>query len=370
MARVKIRLHGGDVYGAARELGCEPAEIVDFSASINPLGPSSRVWNAITDARRLLNHYPDPDCWELRQALARFWRIDPEHIVVGNGSTELIDAIPRAFGISRLLVVQPTFSEYAAAVMRTGGKVLALYADPKDNYAIPVDRLCHVMSRGRTGASSIDAVILCHPNSPTGQACSADDVARLAKAARRGGVWLIIDEAFVDYCPERSVLSQVTSWPRVIVLRSMTKFYALPGLRVGYAVAARTTAGRLQRQLPPWSVNVMGQAAALAALSDIRHAKESMRFMAKERSRLAAALATLPGCAILPTCANYFFVELPHRWQARPVVEQLRREGLLIRDCSSVPGAPSGAIRLAVRTPQENDRLCQALSQVLHGKLL
>jgi len=367
MARVKIRLHGGDIYGAARELGCEPAEIVDFSASINPLGPSPRVWNAIADARRLLSHYPDPDCWELRQALAKCLRIDPEHIVVGNGSTELIDAIPRAFGISRLLVVQPTFSEYGAAVVRAGGAVTALYADPRDHYAIPVERLCHVMDTGRSEGSSIDAVVLCHPNSPTGQACSAEDVARLAKAARRRGLWLIIDEAFVDYCPERSVLSRAAAWPHVIVLRSMTKFYALPGLRVGYAVAARATARRLQRQLPPWSVNAMGQTAALAALSDTVHAEKSVRFMAKERERLAALLATLPGCAIAPTCANYFFVELPRRWRARTVVERLRREGVLIRDCSSVPGAPRSAIRLAVRTSRDNDRLIQALSRVLHG---
>lgn len=367
MARVKIRIHGGDIYVAARELGCEPTEIVDFSASINPLGPSPRVWNAIADTRRLLSHYPDPDCWELRQALAKFWQIDSAHVVVGNGSTELIDAIPRAFGISRLMVVQPTFSEYAAAVARAGGQVTALYADRSDRYAIPIDRLCHVMDTGRSEGSSIDAVVLCHPNSPTGQACSVDDIARLAKSARRRGLWLIIDEAFVDYCPERSVLSHAASWPHVIVLRSMTKFYALPGLRVGYAVAARATVRRLQRQLPPWSVNVMGQAAALAALSDTVHAEKSVRFMAQERSRLGALLAALPGCAIVPTCANYFFVELPHRWRARPVVERLRREGVLIRDCSSVPGASPRAIRLAVRTARENDRLIRALSRVLRG---
>ena len=368
MARVKIRLHGGDIYGAARELGCEPAGIVDFSASINPLGPSPRVWKAIADAKQLLSHYPDPDCWELRQALAKCWRIDPGHVVVGNGSTELIDAIPRAFGIRRLLVVRPTFSEYADAVVRAGGEVTALYADPRNHYAIPIDRLCHVMATGRSEGSSFDAVVLCHPNSPTGQACSADDIARLAKAARRRGLWLIIDEAFVDYCPERSVLSHAASWPQVIVLRSMTKFYALPGLRVGYAVAARATARQLQRQLPPWSVNMMGQAAALAALTDTAHAEKSVRFMVRERSRFAALLATLPGCAIAPTYANYFFVELPRRWRARTVVERLRREGVLIRDCSSVPGASRSAIRLAVRTARENDRLVLALSQVLRGK--
>lgn len=367
MARVKIRLHGGDIYGAARELGCKPGELVDFSASVNPLGPSPRIWKAITGARRLLNHYPDPDCWDLRQALAKRWRIGPEHIVVGNGSTELIDAIPRALGISRLLIVQPTFSEYAAAVVRAGGAVTALYADRRDRYAMPIERLCHVLNTGRSEGSSIDGVVLCNPNSPTGQACSADDVARLAKTARRRGRWLIIDEAFVDYCPEYSVLSQAASWPHVIVLRSMTKFYALPGLRVGYAVAARATAGRLQRQLPPWSVNAMGQAAALAALSDTAHAEKSMRFMAKERSRFVALLATLPGCAIVPTCANYVFVELPPRWRARRVAERLRCDGVLIRDCSSVPGAPLGAIRLAVRTSRDNDRLIQALSRVLSG---
>lgn len=368
MARLKRRLHGGDVYAAARELSRHSTAILDFSASINPLGPSPHIWNAITGARQLVSHYPDPDCWDLRHALAQSWGIGPDHIVVGNGSTELIDAIPRALNIHRVLVVQPTFSEYAAAVVRAGGQVTALYADRRDHYAIPIDRLCHVMDTGRSEGFSIDAVILCNPNSPTGQACSAEDVVRLAKAARRRGLWLIIDEAFADYCSERSVLSRAASWPHVVVLRSMTKFYALPGLRVGYAVAARATARRLQRQLPPWSVNMMGQVAALAALNDSAHTDKSVRFMAKERQRLTALLATLPGCVTIPTCANYFWVELPRGWRARPVVEKLRREGLLIRDCSTVPGSPPGAIRLAVRTPRDNDRLVQALSQLLRGK--
>jgi len=368
MAPLKRRLHGGDVYAAARELGLDPRAILDFSASINPLGPSPRVWKAIADANPLLSHYPDPDCWALRQALAMCWQIDPEHIVVGNGSTELIDAIPRALGINRLLVVHPTFSEYAAAVTRAGGEARALYADRRDQYAIPIDRLCHVMGTGQSEGVSIDGVVLCNPNSPTGQACSAEDVVRVAKAARRRNLWLIIDEAFADYCSERSVLSQAASWSHVVVLRSMTKFYALPGLRVGYAVAARATVRRLQRQLPPWSVNMMGQVAALTALNDRAHAEKSVQFMTKERPKLAASLATLPGCVTLPTCANYFWIELPRNWRASAVAEQLWREGLLIRDCSSVPGAHAWAIRLAVRTQRENDRLVQALSQVLRRK--
>ncbi|HWF61594.1 MAG TPA: threonine-phosphate decarboxylase CobD [Nitrospira sp.] len=366
MPPLKTRLHGGDIYGAARELNRDPDEILDFSASINPLGPSSHVWKAITASRHLLSHYPDPHCWDLRQALATFWCTDPEQIAVGNGSTELIDVLPRALGIHRLLVVQPTFSEYAAAMRRAGGQATSLYADRSDQYAIPIDRLCRVMETGRSEGRSINGIVLCHPNSPTGQACSGDDVARLAAAARRRGFWLVIDEAFADYCPERSVLPHAASWPHVVVLRSMTKFYALPGLRVGYAVATPTVVRRLRRQLPPWSVSVMGQVAAVAALNDASHARQSLRFMAQERERFKMLLAALPGCLVLPTHTNYFLMELPRGRHAREMTEQLRNEGLLVRDCSSVPGCNARSIRLAVRSQQENNRLIQALSNLLH----
>ena len=362
MPRLRARLHGGDIYGAARELNRDPAEILDFSASINPLGPSPQVWKAITASRHLLSHYPDPRCWELRQALAMFWCTDPEQIVVGNGSMELIDVLPRALGIHRLLVVQPTFSEYAAAMRRAGGQAISLYANRSNQYAIPIDRLCRVMETGRSDGRSIDGIVICNPNSPTGQACLADDVALLAATARRRGLWLVIDEAFADYCPERSVLPHAGSWPHVVVLRSMTKFYALPGLRVGYAVGTPTVVRRLQRQLPPWSISVMGQIAALAALNDAAHARKSLRFMARERERLKNLLAALPGCFVLPTHANYFLMELPRGWHAREVTEQLRNEGLLVRDCSSVPGCNTRSIRLAVRSQQNNDQLIQSMS--------
>jgi threonine-phosphate decarboxylase len=126
----------------------------------------------------------------------------------------------------------------------------------------------------------------------------------------------------------------------------------------------------LQRQLPPWSISVMGQIAALAALSDAAHAQRSLRFMARERERLKGLVAALPGCSVLPTYANYFLMELPRGWRARETTEQLRNEGLLVRDCSSVPGCNTRSIRLAVRSQQDNDRLIQALSNVLHHEML
>ncbi len=365
MARLKARPHGGDVYAASRELQRDVTEVLDFSASINPLGPSPRVWRAITGARHVLSHYPDPDCWALRQALATQWQCESAQIVLGNGSMELIYALPHALKIDHLLVVQPTFSEYAAAMVCHGGHVTQVCADRDEQYALPVERICSLLHRQKNGPRAVDGVVFCNPNSPTGQSCGAQDVLELARVAQRQGVWLIVDETFADYCQERSVLPLASSLSRVVVLRSLTKFYGLPGLRVGYAVARDSVVRKLRGALPPWSVNAMGQVAALAALHDTAHARKSLQFVMKERTRLAGLLAGLPGCTVFPAHANFIFMELPRGWQARKMTERLRREGLLIRDCSTVPGANARSIRIAVRQPRDNDRLIQSLSRLL-----
>ncbi len=365
MAPVKKPVHGGDVYAASRELGKDVAELIDFSASINPLGPSPNVWRAITGARHLLPHYPDPECWDLRQALAGRWHVKPGQILVGNGSMELIYALPRALKINHLALVQPTFSGYAASMASAGGCITTVCADRDEQYALPIDRLRRLLERQTKGSRTIDGILLCNPNSPTGKACGAEEALELARAAQRRGVWLIVDETFADYCPERSILPLTSPWSRVVVLRSLTKFYGLPGLRVGYAVAAPTVIQRLRSELPPWSVNAMGQTAALAALQDTAHARKSLRFVQKERTRFVRLLSSLPGCTVLPTQANFIFMELPRGWQAKKMTAQLRREGLLIRDCSAVSGSSARAIRIAVRLRHDNDRLIQSLSRLL-----
>ncbi len=358
-------MHGGNVYAASRELSCDVRDLIDFSASINPLGPSPLVWKAISKARHLLRHYPDPECWELRQALARLWQCDVEQLVVGNGSMELIHALPSALKLRHLLLVQPTFAEYAATMARTGGRVTGVSAKRSERYALPIDRLRRILRARSKQSHSYDGIVLCNPNSPTGQVCDAADLMELAQAAERRGIWLIVDESFADYCPERSLLPRKGRFARMVVLRSLTKFYALPGLRVGYAVADAPTAQLLRQHLPPWSVSAMGQVAALAALQDRAHARRSLQFIKKERVRFSAGLAAMPGCTVLPTYANYVFMELPRGWQAAAMAARLRRDGLLIRDCSDMPGADARSIRLAVRSRRDNDRLLRTLAGAL-----
>ncbi len=358
--------HGGDVYAAARELGRGLHRLLDFSASINPLGPSPAALRTISRADEWLRHYPDPACWDLRQALAAFWQRSPGAFLVGNGSTELIHLLPAALQIRHLLVVGPTFSEYAAAMTRSGGQVSMVMAERADGYRPPLEQVFAAQEQFKKRGKNtlpVDAVLLCNPNSPTGQACDAVAVRKLARQASRRGLWCVVDETFAEYCEHVSLLSEDLP-PRTIVLRSFTKFYGLPGLRLGYAVAHPKVVERIAADQPPWSVNMLAQRAAVAALHDARHTRKSLRFMERERGRLLTGLQQLPGCAVFSSAANFILLELPAGQKAKRVVSVLRRQGMLIRDCSQVPGLNDRSIRVAIRAQAENDRLLQALSKI------
>ncbi|HXF92343.1 MAG TPA: threonine-phosphate decarboxylase CobD [Nitrospiraceae bacterium] len=356
--------HGGNVYAASRELGISIARMVDFSASINPLGPSPLALRAIKDGLASLQHYPDPDCQALRSALAERWELSPDRFVIGNGSVELIHVLPRALKFRHVLVLGPTFSEYARAVKLAGGAVEMVMARHSDGYRPPLDealrRICAKDTR-------IDAIVFGHPNSPTGQACPVTEVLRLVRAAEKRSVWVIVDEAFVEYCPDRSLLRYVPGHPRVVVLRSFTKFYALPGLRVGYAVGSKLVIETIRRHLPPWTVNTLAQHAAVASLADRRHERQSSTFMDRERARFIARLGSIPGITVYPSAANFLLVELPPERRASAIVAALRKDGLLIRDCSTVPGLTERTVRIAVRIAEDNARLASFLSSLLKG---
>ena len=369
MALVNRSDHGGNVYAAARQLGRTVNQLIDFSASINPLGPAPRVVRAITRATPLLGHYPDPDCWDLRHALATHWRCKPDRIVIGNGSTELIHLLPTTLQLRHLLVIGPMFSEYARAMERSGGRISMVLAERAHGYAPPLTRAMEVLGGSdakRTSGPRIDAIVLCNPNSPTGQACTVEDVRRLAVAASRRNVRFILDETFADYCEGRSILPGMKTTGQAIVLRSFTKFFGLPGLRIGYLIADADTAQRIRVSQPPWSVNALAQEAACAALADGRYAARSRAFMLRERARFQVLLKKA-GCILYPSEANFVLVEVPVGWQAYNVTRALRQQGLLIRDCSAVSGLNARSIRVAVRTGRENNRLARALTRLLRS---
>jgi len=368
--------HGGNVYAAARESHRLLKHFCDFSASINPLGLPASARLALNAAVPLTVHYPDPDGYELREALAEARGIDLDTIVLGNGSTELIYALPSALGIRHGLVIGPTFTEYEQALIRAGGRCTYVFSRSNDSYAPPIDQVREILRRQRkrqTGAPGrggvdtqpVDAIFLCNPNSPTGQMVPKEIVLSLLQDVSRAGGMLVVDEAFIDYCERHSVLGVAQSSSCLLVIRSFTKFFALPGLRVGYLVGAADTVARVRAVLPPWSVNVFAQTAAVAALHDQRYRRLSLMFMRQERPRFIKRLRGLSRLCVYPSRANFVLIELPLGLTASAVAQGLKKQGILVRDCLSIPGMNDRSLRVAVRRSLENDRLIAALKNVI-----
>jgi threonine-phosphate decarboxylase len=351
--------HGGRILSIAQQLRLQPEELIDFSASINPFGPPEAVLDAVTAALGRVGHYPDSDAGVLVDGIAALHGCRADNVCVGNGSTELIYLVPRIFPGKRALLVGPTFAEYGHALSLAGWQTEYLHLKPEEGFALEAHLVRRQLARG------CDLLFLCNPGNPTGRLYPPHEVAELLSHARSAGTPVVVDEAFMDFCEEASVKEMVLSHGGALILRSMTKFYSFPGLRLGYALAEPSLTARLSAQRPPWSVNSLAQAAGIAALKDREFSRRSRELIAAERDFLGSRLAALPGLKVYPGAANYLLLELPDGLTAARLQEHLLRECLLIRDCAGFPGLTPRFLRVAVRTRRENERLLAALAGLL-----
>lgn len=340
----------------------EPESILDFSASINPLGPAPSVRDAVCDAFDRTGHYPEIGSSPLCRALADYHDFSPERIAVVNGSTELIHLIPRLAGkgAGRALLLAPTFSEYSHALELAGWRIDHLCLSPDNSFDLDLARVAAELGKG------YDLLFFCNPGNPTGRLYSLDEVAELHEICRTAGCFFILDEAFIDFREEQSAKHRLPvnadTW---LVLRSMTKFFAFPGLRLGYSFASPAVTARIKRLLPPWNVGVLAQAAGLAALGDREHIRRTREYVDAERERLAARLKDFPGLQLFPGAANYLLLRITGTKTASALQEKLFAERILIRDCGNFVGLDGSFFRIAVRTAEEDDRLLVALERVL-----
>ncbi len=365
-------VHGGNIYEIASSQGRSIHRVLDFSASINPLGLSPVVRRAIRQAIPFAVHYPEIESLSLRRQLARIHKISEGCLAIGNGSAELISLIPRALHVRHGLVIGPTFVEFERALTQAQARCTYVLAQSDSDYTPPIDEACTLLdqqtgirrSKKQSIDSPIDIVFLCHPNSPTGQVISRAQFHQLYESVQRAGACLIVDEAFIDYCVSRSVLRKVGTMAGLFVLRSFTKFFAIPGLRIGYLAGPEKEVSTIRSLLPPWSVNIVASAAAEAAVQDKAYQRQSVTFMNIERKRFRAGLQVLPYVQrVIPSSANFLLVQLSKDYSVARMVQELCEEGLVIRDCQNFPGIDVPTIRLAVRLPKENDRLLKALKR-------
>lgn len=352
-------LHGGNVFAIARSLGLAPEELLDFSASINPLGMAPGVKDAVCAGFDRLLHYPDDGALELGRALAALHGLTPANVCVANGSTELIHLVPRLVPGRRGLIVAPPFAEYGEALRRSGWQVDYFELTPEEGFALSLKALGERLGQG------YDLLFLCNPGNPTGSLVPRREMAAVIELCRATHTFLVLDEAFMDFCEEESAKALVVAGGCGIVLRSMTKFYALPGLRLGYVLAAEELAGRVAGLRAPWSVNTMAQIAGMASLAATEYRKATLEAVTRERSFLSAGLAAIPGLRPYPSAANYLLVEIAAAPSAGALQERLLSERILIRNCGNFVGLSERFFRVAVRRREENERLLAALAAAM-----
>jgi len=350
--------HGGNIAAVARSLGVPIDTLTDFSASINPLGVSPLVRAAIISALDALVHYPDSGHAELRAALAQHHGLPAESFTIANGSTELIYNLPALISGTKALLIAPCFSEYSQALHQHGWQVEQIVLTPESNFSIDLQQLETALSGG------IDLLCLCNPANPSGTLYPQQVIERIATFCHTNGTFFVLDEAFMDFCEESSAKLFIARQGNAIVLRSMTKFFGIPGLRLGYAISNSTLAERLNAIGGPWRVNTLALVAGTAALQDEDYIQRTIADTSLERHILSRSLERFPCLRVYTSSVNYLLVEITRATTAKELQEHLLQQRLLIRDCSSFDGLSERFFRVAVKNRQDNQRLLDALEMV------
>lgn len=352
--------HGGNLKQLALEAGRAPGDLLDFSANINPLGPPDWLRPLISRHISALVHYPDPDCTALTAAAARRYHAATDEILTGNGSAELLALLARTAGTPRAIIPVPSYSDYARAARLAGMDLVELPLHESGGFELDPARLSPLLKTPAT-------VFIGHPNNPTGCLCPTQRLRTLVAAHPE--CLFIVDEAFGDFVENFDSLT-VKRPPNVAVLLSLTKIFAIPGLRLGCAVADAGLARRVRDQQPLWSVNTLAQAVGVAALQDTEYVARSRTLLQQERAWLFSELSHISGLVPYPGAANFLLVRLTGTTPDAPALAKrlLKEHGIAIRSCGNFRGLDNGTFRVAVRPRAENERLLTALQAVIGAR--
>ena len=356
--------HGGQLRQISERFGIPASQLLDFSANINPQGPPASVLEALRaalDSPAILTSYPDLEQAELKSCIAASAGVDAGAIAIANGFVPLLEAALRTLSVRRCLLPVPAFGEYRRTLERVGAAVTPYPLTQETGFDYDPDRLIAALETGRH-----DAILLANPQNPTGALCDRAVLLEIIQVAARINVRVLLDEAFIDYVLEHSVADQVAHFTTLTVFRSVTKFYAIPGLRVAYAISNPEQTARLNSHLPPWPITTLASIGVCAALRDTAYAEETLAANQDHKDRLAHQLQEL-GLHTYPSAANFLLFRLPSPVNAQEYWQRLIVEhSIVLRDCSNFETLASGHLRCAVRTRIENARLVSALRSLLN----
>lgn len=349
--------HGGNLHKLIREGAVSEDEVIDFSANINPCGPPPWLRSLINRTLEQVCHYPDPDNHELVRTIAARYSIDEKMVVAANGSTELLYLLPEILGRKKVVITEPSYIDYRNAFVHRDYEPISLMLEERHGFRVIPEIVDDVLTGG-------EVVVWGNPVNPTGSILERQVIRDLAK--RNPGTIFVIDEAFFEFHEPFSTCGGV-EFENIITLNSLTKFFAVPGLRIGFGIFPRNYAARVKELLPPWSVNTLAQAFAQKALQDEQYCSESRLRCARLREQFFKMLEGIPGIVPFQSAANYLLLKIKTNATAGQLYRAMLRDNLIIRRCGNYRGLDERYFRLAVRNEAENERMAAALERFFAG---
>lgn len=358
--------HGGNIHQIAKQDGLKPEEIIDFSANLNFLGPPPLICEKIREKTAMIQYYPEANSTYLKSLIAEDHQLQAAQVLVGNGAADLIYQLLTVLSPRKVLIVEPTFSEYEAAANSCGADIKHFYLNPAANFELDLEQLISYFKE-------IDLLFICNPNNPTSQLWQSENLQTVLAAAAAEDIYLVIDEAFNDFLAEpeeNSLLRYLAEYKNLFILKSLTKLYAIPGLRLGYLLGTAELLTKISAARDLWTVNYFAQ---LAGEIIFKRPTEIKNYLAESRKKLAdyrqqfyQALKKFKQLKVYQPAANFIFLKLESTDHSVIELQQkLATNGILIRNCSNFPGLNKNYFRLAVRSKSENEILITKLNQLL-----
>ncbi len=359
MSKKKQVFHGSDLEKAEEIYGIKKEDIIPFGGNVNPLGISPLFRENLIRHVDAVCTYPDRDYKSLRSTLSLYAQIPMEHIIVGNGVTELISLTMHLKRPKKALLLSPTYSEYMREISMIDGTCLEYNLQESSDFRLDIEDL----KRSLTG--DVDLFAFCNPNNPTSSALNKDEISEILSHCKKHGIFVLADETYVEFAPDMNAVTAVPltrKFDNLFVLRGTSKFFAAPGIRLGYGISGNMDFIRaMEDRKNPWSINTLAALAGEAMFMDTDYIKKTKAYIAEERRKCTDRLSGTPFFKIYPSYANFLLVRLMDGTASHEMFERCIKKGLMIRDCSSFEGLDGEYIRFCFRKAEENNALLDTL---------
>ena len=358
----KTVFHGSDIEKICSYYHLQKENIIKFASNVYPLGLPESVRKNLASHIDIFSTYPDRDYVSLRKTISQYCDIPVDFILPGNGSSELIALLIQERNPKKSLILGPTYSEYSRELTFSGSTQEYYHLKEENDFCLDVDDLCNTLNKG------YDFLILCNPNNPTSSAIFHDDMRKLLTFCKEKDIFVMIDETYVEFAPEIDKITAVPftrEFTNLMVLRGVSKFYAAPGMRLGYGITGNQEfLARMKEKQTPWSLNSLGAYAGELMFKDKDYIQKTRNLILFERDRMYRELKEIPEYKVFPACGNFLLLKiLKPGLTSHDVFESCIRQNLMIRDCASFQCLEGEFVRFCIMMPEDNDRLLAVLKK-------